>query len=218
MSCAPTRFVFVRHGQTVWNAEGRWQGWLDSPLTAHGREQVRGAQAAVAAERPVACYASPSGRAMESACIVCEGLGLSVIPHDGLRERNYGGFEGLSTAEIDRQFPGARYDPSRDLRETWRPPEGESLAEVRDRLRVFLDEAAVRHPGSVVAAVTHSGVLRCVAQLAAGVPFEDLWDRHPPNAAVVVAEWDGSGLRVLKDFPVPAPPFPGTAPTAAGGR
>ena len=100
-----TRMLLVRHGQSEWNALGRWQGQADPPLSALGREQARSAVARLGAVDLI--VASDLDRALTTAAIMAEGLGVGpVMVEPRLRERSAGEWSGLTRAEIDEQWPG----------------------------------------------------------------------------------------------------------------
>lgn len=197
----PVTLIVVRHGETVWNAQHRWQGWLDSPLTPRGEEQARQA-AEVLRQWPIAhIYSSDTGRALRTAEIIASGRGLATQPVAALRERNYGGYEGLNREEIEQRYPGTRFREGTDRRETWRPPDGETFEEVRVRLRPFLDEVIRRHAGQTVLLVTHSGTVRVVDGMVQGRCLDEIWHRHPPNACVyVVRAWPGGRFQIVRDM------------------
>ncbi|MGI8908448.1 MAG: histidine phosphatase family protein [Candidatus Sumerlaeaceae bacterium] len=200
-----TEFVVVRHGQTHWNAQERWQGWLDSELTELGREQARAAANALRAMKIDAVYSSDAGRALETAGIVATPHQLDVQPVEALRERFYGDYEGLNTEEIEGRFPGTRYSKTRDTRDLWRPPGGESLVEVAERVHAFLKELAVRHAGQRVLLIAHSGVVRVLDMISSGQRLEDIWMRTPTNACVFILRGSSTGeLQVVRHFCEPA--------------
>lgn len=186
-SLSPTTVIVVRHGQTQWNEEGRWQGRLNSPLTPLGREQARQARAIVQRYVLDAAYSSDAGRALETAEIILEGTGIIPIPHPALRERDYGVYEGLTAAEIEVHYPGTRFRDVGGSRETWAPPNGETMAQVRERVREFLLALAVNHAGQTLLLATHSGIVRAVDSLCLNKTFDQIWHRVPQNAAIYVA-------------------------------
>src|SRR5262245_96164 len=124
------RCLVIRHGQSEWNVEQRWQGWLDAPLTPLGEEQAAARGRALAPEgfRPRVIYTSDLGRAARTAEIIAAHLDVPVIPDAGFRERNGGDWQGLTGDEIEAGWPG--------LREAWRhgkldrPPGGERDADL----------------------------------------------------------------------------------------
>lgn len=144
------RLLLVRHGQSEWNAAGRWQGQADPPLSDFGRIQARHAAAAVGGVDAV--YASTLGRAVETATIIGTQLGVGpvLVEHD-LRERNAGEFSGLTRIEIEDRFPGY-------LAEGRRPPGWESDELLLARASAALLRIAA-DAGDEVLVVTHGGVI-----------------------------------------------------------
>lgn len=157
----------ARHGETDWNAAGRWQGHTDVALNATGRAQARAVAERLRREGIAAIATSDLARARDTAEIVAAALGLEVgLVDPDLREQRYGPFEGLTRAECAERFPleWARYAADPVLG----PPGGESRAALLARLLPALARAAERlAPPALV--VTHGGVMRAlVARLSAG--------------------------------------------------
>lgn len=152
------RILLVRHGQSTWNAERRWQGQADPPLTDEGVAQARSAIAALGTAGPFAGVAcSTLERATRTAELLAEGLGLTApTPDAGLMERCAGDWEGLTRAEIDERYPG-------DVA-AWRTPPGfESDGELLARVVPALAALAEAMPGDLpLLAVTHGGVMYTV--------------------------------------------------------
>ena len=144
--------MFVRHGETDWNAEGRLQGHTDRPLNAYGREQAKALAARLAGEDVAAIYASDLARARETAEIVGERLGLPVVVDADLREKNWGTWEGLTSEERLRVELA-----------------GESTAEHRERTVRAVERIVERHPGQRVVVVTHGGSMRRIQSAVCGV-------------------------------------------------
>jgi probable phosphoglycerate mutase len=160
-----TRILAIRHGETAWNVDTRIQGHIDIPLNDNGRWQARRLAAAIAGEELAAVYASDLGRARETAQALASDAGVEVILHDGLRERAFGAFEGLTFAEIEARWP------EQALR--WRQRDPEFAAEGGETLRAFYARSiatasalAARHPGRQIALVSHGGVLDCLYRAA----------------------------------------------------
>lgn len=196
-----TTIYFIRHGETVWNAEGRWQGWQDSPLTEKGEQQAAAAAEELRELGITHIYASDAGRAKRTAEIIGDTLTLRPWLVSELRERYYGDFEGLTSQEISERFPGTMFDETRDRRDTWRPVKGETLVEVGARVLTFIRQAARKHPGGTIAAVTHAGVLRVLDGLSCGQPLEEIWERVPPNCAIFALKVNTAGdLQVVRHF------------------
>ncbi|TDW17156.1 histidine phosphatase family protein [Kribbella kalugense] len=145
----PSLTIYLaRHGQTEWNVTGRRQGGLDSPLTPLGLQQAARNAELLSAEGIDAVFASPLGRAHETASIIGSTLGLTVQVLDDLAEIDHGLWSGLGSAEIDAGWPGQRAVRERD-KYAFRFPDGESYADGAVRAGRALAEVArtdVRRP------------------------------------------------------------------------
>lgn len=160
-----THLLVVRHGQSEWNADGRWQGQEDPPLTDLGRGQARQAAKAVGAIDGV--FSSPLDRAATTAGIISEELGIGpVITLPGLMERHAGAWQGLTRADIEEDFPGYLADGRR-------PPGWEDDGHVEQRIMEAFDVIAREHPYGFVVAVAHAGVI-FAAEKALDAPWERL--------------------------------------------
>ncbi|MGH9077339.1 MAG: histidine phosphatase family protein [Acidimicrobiales bacterium] len=162
-----TEFLVVRHGQSLWNAEQRWQGWADPPLSALGEQQATAAGRRVAGGGRFAAVASSDlQRALRSAEIIA-GIAPSPGPvevHPGLREHDVGEWSGMDRAEIDRRWPGqvTRWRTG-ELSAT---PGGEARPAFEARLLAALGALAAAHPGQRVLTVCHGGVIRAISRRA----------------------------------------------------
>lgn len=174
---APTIY-FVRHGETEWNAAGRFQGWRDIPLNARGRAQaarVGGLLRELMAERNcdparLAYVASPLGRARETMELMRATLGVppaSYRADERLREIGYGAWEGLTVAEMAAAHPEVFAARNADK---WQvaAPGGESYAAIAARLKGWLDSltqdtVAVAHSGTARALMVALGVAPAVS-------------------------------------------------------
>ena len=153
-----TELTFVRHGETVWNLEGRMQGHMDSALSELGLAQARAVAEALAGQPFDAIYSSDLGRARRTADISAERIGLEVRADAGLRERNLGLFQGLTGAECGERHP-EEYARFRSGDPDYVIPGGESVRQRIDRAVACGDEIARRHPGGRIVLVAHGGVL-----------------------------------------------------------
>ncbi len=182
-----------RHGETVWNAERRAQGHLDSPLTAAGREQARAMGQRLAEELRLAGYepasvvvrASPLGRVRETLVIAAEAAGLA---HDErcldprLREMSWGDWDGLTGVEIEARWPGAMAARRLD-HWNYRPPAGESYVMAVERARPALDEIAALAAERPVAVFAHGGIGRVLRGLFLRVPDAEILTMDQPQDA-----------------------------------
>lgn len=160
-----TQLLVIRHGQSEWNARGRWQGQEDPSLTDLGRHQARHAARALGAID--ALFSSPLARASTTASIISEELGVGpVITLPGLMERHAGEWQGLTRDEIEVAFPGF-------LAEGRRPPGWEPDVDVERRVIESFESMTSQHPDGTVVAVAHAGVI-FAAESAFGAPWERL--------------------------------------------
>ena len=200
-----TRVLLIRHGQSEWNADGRWQGQADPPLTDLGRHQAM--HAARNLGTVDAIVASDLQRASETALIIAEALGVGpVVLEPGLRERDAGEWSGLTRAEIERDWPGYLDSPSADRHAAFgRPPgaatvgqpsagDGGRRAGSPTRCCSSGSSAALGRvhdlaPDGEVIAVTHGGVVYAlegrlgIAVRAPGEPGRPLDRRRPRRRA-----------------------------------
>src|SRR5579859_6430344 len=128
MSGTPVRILLARHGETVFNVEGRWQGQGNSPLTARGAAQARELARALADEPVAAVYSSDLDRAVQTAAEVAALHSLRVETDPLLREIDVGGWQGKGRVEIEPAYPGAlaAWDAAPA---SMRLPDGETLLE-----------------------------------------------------------------------------------------
>jgi broad specificity phosphatase PhoE len=148
---AVTRVLLVRHGQSTWNADGRWQGQADPPLSPLGERQAT--EAAMRTDRFDAIWSSDLVRAHQTAEIVAARLGLDVRLEPRLRERDAGEWQGHTRAEIEEQWPG-------HLASGRRPPGYEDDGALLARTLAAMDEIEDAHPRESVLVVAHGGIVR----------------------------------------------------------
>jgi 2,3-bisphosphoglycerate-dependent phosphoglycerate mutase len=152
-----TRILLVRHGETDWNATGRLQGQSDTPLNAVGHEQARRAAQRLVCEPVRALYSSDLTRAYQTATIIGQTLGLTVVTSCRLRERQYGAWEGLTSAEIQARYP-EQFAAWRARSPDFAPPQGETRSQLLTRGLAELHAIARRHVGEMAVVVTHGGL------------------------------------------------------------
>ncbi|MGI8480153.1 MAG: histidine phosphatase family protein [Gaiellaceae bacterium] len=179
-----TTIVLVRHGETDWNRDRRFQGHADIALNETGRAQVRALATELSGEALSIAYTSPLRRAAESAEILAAALGLEVRPCDALKEIHVGSWAGLTVSEVEGRFP----DGHRRWIESqagWE--DGETYEELGKRVIMGLRRLGEAHPDEKVLAVTHGGPIRSVRAAIRGLPFEASRDvvRFVENCEVV---------------------------------
>ncbi len=183
-----TTLWLVRHGQTDWNVEGRYQGQVNVPLNAAGLQQARALAAEMAGEKFDAVYCSDLERARVTAEIIARPQHLPVHCDVRLREINQGQWEGKYYLHLMVQYPdemrARRIDPDH-----FRPPDGETAAEVAARMAQAAGEIAASYPEGRVVIVSHALALAALFCLANALPLQEVYDHLPPNARPVVIEW-----------------------------
>jgi glucosyl-3-phosphoglycerate phosphatase len=155
----PRRLLLLRHGQSTWNADGRWQGQADPPFSPLGEEQARDAAGRLRAGDFSRVVSSTLRRARQTAEILAEALGLAVDVDPDLQEIDVGDWEGLTRAEINERAPGALADWSEGRSES--TPGGEPRTHLTDRARAALLRAAAEAgAGDRVLVVSHGALIR----------------------------------------------------------
>ena len=162
-----TTLILVRHGETDWNAQHRWQGHSDTRLNDAGREQAR--LLAEGLPDVDALYSSDLARARETAEILAGKIGLEVRFDERLRERGFGSWEGLTMDEIESAYP--------DDKRRWLAGTGpgaldaEPFEAFATRVGSFVENVWQRHAGEKVLVVAHGGTIRVVHALATGLDY-----------------------------------------------
>jgi 2,3-bisphosphoglycerate-dependent phosphoglycerate mutase len=172
-----TRILAVRHGETAWNVDTRLQGQIDISLNANGQEQARRLAEALAEQSIDAIVCSDLVRARDTAQAVADRTGLPLVTDVGLRERNFGIFQGHTYAEVERLWPeeSARW---RRREPDFGAPGGETLQGFYDRAVSTAERLAHAHPGRTLLLVTHGGVLDCLYRAASRIELNAprTWD------------------------------------------
>ncbi|MFZ5631810.1 MAG: alpha-ribazole phosphatase [Bacillota bacterium] len=198
MSC---RIFLIRHGETLWNTEMKFQGHVDIPLSASGIEQARALAKRLATQKISAVYSSDLGRAVETARQIAIPLGLEVITRPALREMNFGQWEGLTFAEIREKYG--------DLLKRWwqkpldiRTPGGEGLSDLVSRVVPAVREVVEKHPDEQVAVVCHGGPVRSIIGTVLNMDLNKYWKIRQDNAALNIVDfndWDNGIVALMND-------------------
>ncbi len=158
---AVTTFGLLRHGQTSWNREGRIQGHGDSPLTDQGKKQALAWGRRLLKTPWNRIIVSDLGRARQTADLVNQSLGTTIMVDQRLREQDWGHWVGRTLEQIKTEWPE---ELDRQVRAGWHfcPPEGENRIQLWERTRQALSDAAGRYPGQTILVVTHEGVIKAL--------------------------------------------------------
>jgi broad specificity phosphatase PhoE len=189
-----TTIFLIRHGETEWNRDGRWQGHADIPLSQAGREQAQAVAQRLLHEGATFdhLYASDLSRALETAQAIGQALQMPVHPLPSLREINVGSWSGLTRAQIIERFPGAFTD-------FFHAPDGEALDRFDQRVGESVLDLARQHPGQRLAIVTHGGSIRGIIRYLHSLQSLD----DPPsvylgNTSISELHFDGLAWRVVR--------------------
>lgn len=177
--------VLVRHGETEWMERGRLHGRLDSPLTAAGRLHAEQAAQRLRGGHFEALYSSPLGRALRTAEILGDAVGLAPQPLDGLAELDFGWMEGAPAfLWRDDAAGAAAFRPVRTLIH-WLS--AEHPGDLRNRVAQALEEMTARHPQGRLLLVAHFAVFSCLLGVMMGASVSD-WGRFGPWTPCGISE------------------------------
>ncbi len=194
-----TTTLLLRHGQTQLSAQRRFAGRGDIPLTELGREQAAAAAAALAARRRIdLVVTSPLQRARCTAQAVADAAGAPLAVDDDLAEADFGGWEGLSFAEVSQRWPAemAAWQQNADAA----PPGGESFAAVARRVDRALDRLLAAHQGGTAVVVSHVTPIKTIVCRALLAPPAALFRMHLDVASLSEAAWFADGTAVLRSL------------------
>ncbi len=189
-----TTLILVRHGQTDWNLERRYQGKTDIPLNGNGRRQAAHVAEQLRNAGLAAVYSSALGRAYVTASAIAAAHGLVAIKDARLNEIDQGEWEGLRHDEIAKRYAECLRCWEEDPTSTC-PPGGESLAVVRERVLSFLKELTKKHPDGSVCVVGHKVTNATIKSEILGLPIGQLMRQEPLHAGWEKIEIPNSRLR-----------------------
>ena len=198
-----SKLVLVRHGQSLWNLEDRFTGWVDVPLTDKGREEARKAGERLKDLRFAIAYTSMLTRAQETLAIILEVLGQNppIIRDQALNERHYGDLQGLNKARTAEKF-GA------DQVKIWRrsydvpPPNGEALKNTAERTLPFFERAILGDvaQGKDVLVVAHGNSNRSIVMELDRLTKEQVLELNLGTGVPLVYELSADGKVVSKEI------------------
>jgi probable phosphoglycerate mutase len=164
----PTKLLLIRHAQTEWNIQRRFQGHGNSPITEEGQEQLQRLKSRLAGVEFDVVYSSDLGRTMETSQMLS---GKKRIEEPRLRERGVGVLEGLNLEQIMAKHAEA-FQAFRAGDKDHQIDGGESLQTALNRAWEFLEEMPVKHAGAELAAVSHAGLIRLICKQILGLKLD----------------------------------------------
>lgn len=190
LQCAPgmPQLYLVRHGETAWNRERRWQGRHGIPLTPLGEAQARAAGRRLAGlMRPAALYASPLPRAWQTALLIGDSCGLEPREEPDLQEVDVGSWQGMTADEAAQRFPAGH---ARWLAGDTGWEDGETYSAMAERACRAVERLAAAHgEGDRIVAVTHGGPIRAIVTHAAGLAADGRrFFANGPNGSISVID------------------------------
>ena len=194
----PTTTLLLRHGQTALSVDKRFSGSSDPELTEVGQAQAAAAAARLVDSGATAVVCSPLLRTRQTAAHVADALGLEVAVEPGLRETDFGDWEGYTFAEVQQRWP-------REL-DAWLadpavpPPFGESFADTAARVRQARDRVLASYGGQTVVLVSHVTPIKTLLRLALDAPPSALYRMHLDLASLSRVQWFADGPAVVRSL------------------
>lgn len=193
------RILLIRHGQTDWNVEGRWQGQLQVPLNDTGLQQAQALADHLAGREITAVYSSDLSRAHVTATRVAEAYGLTVKLDERWRELHLGVLQGLLTNEINSQYA----EVALGMRENYLDypiPQGETRRAMQTRAYEAYAEIIANEAGPEIAIVSHGGTIRALLMKLFG---DSVLQKSVRNTSISTIETDGTTHNLLETAVTP---------------
>ena len=192
----PTTMLLLRHGQTPLSVEKRFSGVGDRPLTEIGLAQAGAAARRLRGCSAVAVVASPLRRAVQTADLVAAEIGVAVTVDEGLRETDFGDWEGYTFAEVQHRWPDqlSAWLASPDVA----PPAGESFVDTARRVRQARDRVLAAYGGHTVVVVSHVTPIKTLVRLALEAPSGTLYRMHLDLVSISEIDWYADGPAVVR--------------------
>lgn len=193
-----TTIYLTRHGQTEWNIEKRLQGHGNSPLTEYGIDRAKELSKRIE-ELDIDCiYTSPIERAYKTAVILKGDKNVEVKSHEGLKEMNFGDYEGRITEEVMKENPDWDITAIMKGNLDMRAPNGETLREVRERVKKAMEEIISENEGKTILIVAHGITLKAIM---AFFEDEEVENEVMGQATLtkVIKDWDAFKIEFKND-------------------
>lgn len=190
-----TKVILVRHGQTQWNLDMKYQGHCDIELTQKGIEQAMLAAQRLASEDVSAVYASDLSRALKTAQCIGEKHDLPVTAIPELREINFGEWEGLTFESINSKTKDSRSKLFTHPDEIVIPG-GETFREVKERAMNAITKLVAQHPDQTIVVVSHGATIRTILCAVLNIHLNYLWKVKQDNTAINMLEYHDENIMV----------------------
>lgn len=190
------KLVLIRHGQSLWNLENRFTGWVDVPLTGAGEEEARRAAKRISDLSFDVCYTSALRRAQRTLEVILEtnGWNIPVIRDQALNERHYGDLQGLNKDDLRRQYGEEQVKIWRRSYDT-PPPNGEALKDTAARTLPFFERCIMGdiRQGKNVLVVAHGNSNRSIVMKLDGLTGEQVVGLELGTGVPLVYEMEADG-------------------------
>ncbi len=193
----PTTVYLMRHGEVVNGGEKRYNGHIDVDITENGVRQMLRLAGLLAGKNISAVYSSDLIRSVKGARIIADSAGITPTPLRELRERSVGAWEGLTADEILERFPEEYVQWRSDLL-NYRPPGGECLNDVRERILPAFGKLVSFHPDQSIAMLLHGGVNRVIIADALGMDMLNLFRIDQAFGALNIIDYHENGMAVVR--------------------
>lgn len=192
-----SKLVLIRHGESQWNLENRFTGWVDVPLSPKGIEEAKAAGKKLAGFTFDRAFSSVLARANETMRLILEGIGQTAIPIEkdkALNERMYGELQGLNKAETAKKFGDEQVKIWRRSYDV-RPPGGESLKDTAERVLPYYDNQIKPYvlKGETILIAAHGNSLRALVMQLEQLTREQVLELNIPTGAPLLYELDSNG-------------------------
>jgi probable phosphoglycerate mutase len=188
----------TRHGETQWNKENRLQGWKDSELTESGIRNAIALGKRLYQTNFHAIYSSSSGRAFQTAKLICSDRAIPILLDNNLKEINFGEWEGKIQQEIEQDY-------QQEFFNFWNAPHlynqephsGESLRDLKQRVEQAMKKIIAAHSDGNVLIVTHGVAIRALLSFFNDIPAEKWWESpFILGTSLTIVTWDGKTFQV----------------------
>jgi alpha-ribazole phosphatase len=193
----PTRVYLMRHGEVANGSEKRYNGHIDVDITDNGVRQMHRLAGLLAGKGLSAIYSSDLIRSVKGARIIADKTGVSPTSLEVLRERSVGAWEGLTADEIRERFPDEYRMWRADLL-NYRPPGGECLLDVKNRILPAYKRIVGSHPDGEIALMLHGGVNRIILADALGMEMTNLFRIDQTFGALNIIDYFEDGMAVVR--------------------
>jgi alpha-ribazole phosphatase len=192
-----TRVYLMRHGEVQNGGEKRYNGHIDIDITEQGVAQMHRLAGLLSGKHISAVYSSDLIRSVKGAAIISRELGLISTTVRELRERSVGAWEGLTAEEIEARYPEQYRSWRSDLLQ-YRPPQGENVHDVRDRILPVYRKLVGVHKGQEIAMLLHGGVNRLILADALGLDLQHLFRIDQSFGALNIIDYFEDGMAVVR--------------------